>query len=243
MRPLSDDDILFLWEQGARRHPVDRALLILALHLPDTDHDLLAQMSIGQRNAWLLALRQALRGSAYEMRAACPECGETLEFQLELPVSAPDMPQPAPDALLQEGQWRVHYRSPNSYDLAAISAAENTRSARTQLIEHCILAAERAGALVDPATLPEPILQAIADDLLEREPLLEIRIAVTCALCGHGWSSIFDPLKFLWTDIDSSARHLLDEVQQLAAHYGWTERDVLSMSRARRRHYLERARA
>jgi hypothetical protein len=64
-----------------------------------------------------------------------------------------------------------------------------------------------------------------------------------CPTCGHGWSAAFDIADFFWRELKGRAKRLLDEVQELAVHYGWSEAEVLTMSPVRRRHYLERAQA
>ncbi|HUD55174.1 MAG TPA: hypothetical protein VMR02_08095 [Terracidiphilus sp.] len=45
------------------------------------------------------------------------------------------------------------------------------------------------------------------------------------------------------TQIEARARRLLYEVHTLAAAYGWSEREILSLSAPRRALYLEMVRA
>ena len=69
MRTLSESDLLELWEAGARRHPLDRALLILAAALPEQSHDRLADWPLGRRNEALARLH----------------CGRPRSFEKTLP--------------------------------------------------------------------------------------------------------------------------------------------------------------
>ncbi|HEU5135653.1 MAG TPA: hypothetical protein VFU13_10960, partial [Steroidobacteraceae bacterium] len=71
--------IISCWEQGRRRHPLDRALLLHAAATPDADPETLADRTLGERNAALLRLRQSLFGDALKSCVECPECGEALE--------------------------------------------------------------------------------------------------------------------------------------------------------------------
>jgi hypothetical protein len=50
---------------------------------------------------------------------------------------------------------------------------------------------------------------------------------------------VFDIISFFWTELDSLARRLLQDVHVLAKAYSWREADILSMSATRRQFYLE----
>jgi hypothetical protein len=65
-----------------------------------------------------------------------------------------------------------------------------------------------------------------------------MRVEVLCPACGHTWVERFDPVQFLWTELDAWAARALQDVHALARSYGWRERDILEMSAARRRVYL-----
>jgi hypothetical protein len=71
------------------------------------------------------------------------------------------------------------------------------------------------------------------------DPQADVEIARTCSACGHQWQTSFDIVSFFWTEICAQAKRLLREVDILARVYGWREADILSMSAARRRAYLE----
>jgi hypothetical protein len=48
-----------------------------------------------------------------------------------------------------------------------------------------------------------------------------------------------DIASFLWTELNVHAKRVLGEVDAFARAYGWSESEVLRMSRARRQSYLE----
>ncbi len=73
------------------------------------------------------------------------------------------------------------------------------------------------------------------------DPQADVRIDLDCASCGHRWTSPFDIARYLWTELETHARRLLYDVHALATAYGWAEADVLAVSPARRRYYLELA--
>jgi hypothetical protein len=63
--------------------------------------------------------------------------------------------------------------------------------------------------------------------------------ALTCDTCGERSSSPFDIRAFFWRELAARAHHIALDVHELARAYGWRESDVLSLSPARRRRYLE----
>ena len=71
MRVLSAQEVLSLWEWGQDRHTLDRTLGFLAVAYPDASWDELAGLSIGQRDARILALREFTVGPRLQGFAEC----------------------------------------------------------------------------------------------------------------------------------------------------------------------------
>ena len=71
MRGLYAEELLRIWEVALRQHPVDRALTILAIALPDLPRDELLAQSVGQRDACLLTVRERIFGSQFSCFAEC----------------------------------------------------------------------------------------------------------------------------------------------------------------------------
>src|SRR6266702_2021882 len=84
MRGLLAQELLYIWERGLQQHPVDRALTILAMALPEMPRDELLALSVGQRDTHLLAVREATFGSQLAGFAECPACQERLEFVFDV---------------------------------------------------------------------------------------------------------------------------------------------------------------
>ncbi len=238
IRPLSAGDILQLWEWGQDKHPLDRALALLALACPESTPEQLQSLTIGQRNSRLLTLREKTLGPTLKGFAQCAQCGTSLEFSLE--VAALRRPEPDAQAYrLAVDGLEIHFRSLNSQDLAAIVGLSQIGEARLRLVQRCVLEATQDGQPLPAAELPEPALAALVEALAEHDPQAETRLRLTCAACGHGWSALFDIFSFFWTELDARARRLLVEVHALARAYGWREADILAMGEARRHSYLE----
>lgn len=238
MHMLCAPEILQVWEWGQDKHPVDRALALLGLAYPELAPEQLRHLTIGQRNSRLLSLREKTFGPVLKGFARCAQCGAELEFAVE--VAAIRQPEAeAKEYSLQVGNLTLRYRLLNSLDLAAIVGLVEVNAARLRLIERCLLEATQAGQPLAAAELPEDALAALVEALGECDPQAETRFQLTCAACGHYWSALFDIVSFLWIELEASAGGLMAEVHTLAHAYGWSEADILAMSEARRRVYLE----
>ena len=81
-------------------------------------------------------------------------------------------------------------------------------------------------------------MREIEDALEAADPNADIAFDVHCEACGHAGTAQLDAGELLWDEIDARARALLGEVHLLASAYGWTEREILALSAARRATYL-----
>lgn len=238
---LNATNLLTAWEQAVSQHPLQRAVTLLALACPQKSVDEWARVSIGERDRQLLQLRDELFGSKFEAIATCPKCAE----RLELAFSTQDLlTQPAEIAKspgpmrLKSGGYEVDYRLPTTADLLAV--ADNPTHARELLLERC-LDARNDGVAVPAASLPGAVVRELGQRMADANPQAEVQILLDCPACSHNWPTVFDILSYLWGEIDDWAQRLLHDVHSLALVYGWSERDILSMSATRRRLYLEMA--
>jgi hypothetical protein len=253
MHGLSAQELLLIWEVGLRQQPVDRALTILALALPEAPRDELLALSVGQRDAHLLAVREGTFGAQLAGFAECLACQERLEFVLDVAdmwaehgtrdaqklVGAPlQTATPQVHEVMIEG-YALRFRLPNSLDLAQVVRCGDVTAARNLLLQRCVLQASRDDGAVAVAALPETVLTTLAESMDQYDPQAEVQLKLSCPACGESWSVMFDIVSFFWSEICVQAKRLLREVHTLARAYGWREADILSMSAARRQLYLE----
>jgi hypothetical protein len=238
MRALSALEMVRIWEIGLEQHPIERALTILMVAIPETSWNELLSLSIGQRNARLLAVREQTFGTQFSGFATCVTCQEHLEFAFDAKdaesSSEVDMTQQ-----MNAGGYHLQFRLPNSADLAAIAGQQDVNVARSQLVQQCVLQARQDGTEVAVETLPETAISALAARMAESDLQAELQLDLTCPACAHHWQLIFDIVSFFWMEISAQAKLLLREVHTLACAYGWREADILSLSTARRQFYLE----
>jgi hypothetical protein len=230
MPALSDSQILSLWESGARRHPLDRALLMLGASDADTPYARLADWPLGRRNQAVAQLRRSCFGDAVRAWLTCPACAERLEFELDGRLFAGDTVTGNDKPVVVNGQ---SFRIPTSRDLAQAARESEPLQAATRLARSCCL------SLPAPAAWSEQELDDIGRALALADPHAEICLPLQCPACGHVWEENLDIASFTWEEIEARARRLLFEVHTLAFAYGWTEAEILSLGASRRARYLE----
>ncbi len=134
----------------------------------------------------------------------------------------------------------MSFRLPESQDLAAIARGGRDDPAR-ELLERCIVSAEHRGTACAARELPPSIVAAIEDEMARADPYADTRLALECPACGHAWTLAFDIASFMWRELEARALAIVRDVHALASAYGWSERDIVQMSTAKRAVYLELA--
>jgi uncharacterized protein (UPF0212 family) len=243
MRPPSATELLNAWERGIALSPAHRAMLLLIAACPDMPVPVLKQLTIGQRNARLLALRKWLFGGQVAGVAACPQCGERLELAFDTrDVQAgpliTDGDEGTPLRVAAEG-FEVSFRVPNGEDALAIAGAADGEIARRELLKRCVLSAERAGQPQSADDLPMAVVSLIAEGMAQADPQAMVQLSLTCPACGQRWLAAFDIAAYLWAEVDDWAKRTLRDVHVLASAYSWREADILALSPTRRRLYLD----
>ena len=244
---LTSEGLLRVWDAGVGRHSADRALTILAAAYPDVPRERLTQLTVGRRDAALLSVREATFGSMLPGGVVCPACGERLDLALDTTAiragdyRPPDEPDEQLNGRFVADGYAVRFRAPDSRDLAALAACPDPAAGRVELARRCLLAVERDGVRCELDSLPEAVIEELARQLQALDPQAEVLLDLTCPACDHRWQVTFDVVSFFWSEIAAGAKRLLREVHALARAYGWREAEILAMSTARRRSYLELA--
>ena len=79
MRALSSTELLSAWERGSDQTPAQGVLALLGAACPEVPIESLAHLSVGQRDAQLLKLREVTFGPCLTGLADCPQCGQCVE--------------------------------------------------------------------------------------------------------------------------------------------------------------------
>jgi len=224
-----EPQILALWERGVGlgRWAREDSLLV-ALGPPPSQ--------LGARNAALLHLRGRLFDRAWPLCSRCPACAADYEFVadcLALADQLSALAAPPATARIDHSGRSIELRAPIVNDLREIAVLPDAQSAARALLARCVS---------DGGTLDELDEQAVADlsaHLEGLDPGAVVSFALHCPHCGHDWSAAIDVGDALWCELQRAAERALIEIDALARAYGWSEREVLSLSPVRRAAYLQ----
>lgn len=244
-------DLLNTWDWGQHQSPLERALRLLAAAHPHASVDTLAELTVGQRDTKLLALRESLFGPHLTGLVNCPACGELLELNFtvmdvigaSVSGSVPEQAltgEGAEALSLSVGGYEVLFRLADSRDLQAVSAVEEAPAARRQLLQRCIISIESEGESRTAGELPQEIIAAIEERMAAADPQADLQLSLSCIACTHSWQTAFDIVSFLWSELDNWAHRTLHDVHLLASAYGWSEAETLALSPWRRRLYIDK---
>jgi hypothetical protein len=232
MRTLSSSDFLDLWEQGNSMHPLDQGLLVLAAVFPGTSYEGLADWPVGRRNRALVELRLKCFGPDLQGWTSCTRCGEKLEIEVDgrsLATQAKQAETSESDPIHVSGH---SFRLPTSRDLARAAKETDPFSMSLCLIEGCRLDAGESTAW------SEEDLEEVGESMASADPMAEIPLTLDCPACENKWNATLDITTFVWAEVEARAKRVLFEIHALASQYGWTEREILSLSDRRRTLYL-----
>jgi HD-GYP domain-containing protein (c-di-GMP phosphodiesterase class II) len=129
----------------------------------------------------------------------------------------------------------AQFRLPTSHDLAAIADSADVDSAEQALLRRLQVEGPHQAAW------SEAQRDEIEAALDAADPGAHIELDLACAECGTQWRAPLDIATSLWDELQAHAQHVVGQVHQLAATYGWSERDIVAMSPARRQLYLHAA--
>jgi hypothetical protein len=238
---IGADAVVRIWERGRREHPVDRALIVLAVLTGRPTREL-AEISVERRDIMLLAWRSRLLGPALAGYAACPSCG----CGVDVALTAVDLEEPEDHFVVEVRGVSLAVRMPTSLDLLAVAGCETVETARRMLVQRCLGDSPtddgNAIARTGPDALNDQEMAAAAEAELDRRAELSaVTVELACPDCHHGWTVELDIAAFTWREIEILADRLLRQVDVLARRYGWSEQEILGLTPDRRRFYLELA--
>lgn len=192
-------------------------------------------LCIADRRQLMLAVVGNVAGDRCWVSADCDDCGE----RYDVPVDRSQLPRkPAgtgfPFAEVELRRRSITLRVPTGADQRAVCGSSH-QQARELLLRRCVVAVDGRkpeesffdGIRPSDVRLFEKALDEVAPDI-------GVRLAVECPACDAAQEIEVDPYQF---DVVAGASMLI-EVHTLASHYHWSERDILGLTRERRRRYL-----
>jgi hypothetical protein len=189
------------------------------------------RMLAGDRDYLMLQLRRLTLGDRVQAVLNCPTCGSKMDLELDA-AEAPVEPRP------QTAVWHwldldgraVKFRLPAGADQEYIASSDLPAAAEV-LFERCV------SADAGPPLTPEE-KDAVIDAMDHAAPQVDIELDLKCPECGNNFTTPFDMTSFFFDEMRIAGKQFFREVHSLAFYYHWSESEILSMARERRRMYL-----
>jgi hypothetical protein len=237
LRPLRGEDELFLAEEGASLLPAARTTALLTRCLvrlgpcEPVSEERVRSLSVGDREALLLHVRRSTLGERIPCVLACPACAEAIDVELlvsDLLVPPYDRWPEWHELDLGSGT-AVRFRLPTGADqeAAAPVALDDPAAAARLVLERCVDGPVGSAA----AVLPEALARL--------DPQAEIVLELACPACAERFTALFDTGDYLCRELLARQGALFHEVHALARAYHWNEGEILALTPARRRVYLD----
>src|SRR3954471_3167193 len=124
MRSLNTQEFLQLWDESLDRPLLEKTLRLLSKACDIDDWKKLEKLSIGERDARLLQLREWIFGKKLKNLSTCPVCNETIEWETnteDLHLQSVHQGLSVNTFYLQQNEFMIHYRLPDSYDISAFA--------------------------------------------------------------------------------------------------------------------------
>ena len=239
LHSLAADELLDAWERALPQVGLERALTLLATATGQSWAEL-AALPLGVRNAHLLEMHVLSMGDELQAVTDCPHCGERLEMDFRISdLLAVQRLEQATEPRAQKTLQRelrvngslLEYRLLTTDDLIGVGAENDPEAARRALLERVVTWVSTEHGDADPVVLSEPVIQTLAAEIEQDDPLAAIRMRSTCPNCRHNWDTVLEIASFFWNEVDAWAKHTLREVHTLATAYGWSEQEILAPAR------------
>jgi hypothetical protein len=198
--------------------------------------------TLGECHARLMTLHARLFGRELELISHCPACDAVAQFSGDCEALAAQMWPRIDDAPLHRLEacgHEIEFRLPDSGDIAMASVEQDEGDFTQRLLDRCVLACTRDGAVVPASQLPAPVLDALSRQMETLDPGASVSFALDCPRCATRWQAPLDVGEMVWQKVQAAAERLLLDVDALARTYGWTEREVLRLNPLRRAAYLQ----
>ncbi len=211
--------------------------------------NLAVRLSVADRDMLILYLRMLTFGPEIRGFTECPHkgCGSKLDFtfdltRIEIPFikKGEDIYSASIDYQLKKTTFS--YREPDGSDQEAISGLVNIEPYRAllELLSGCLIQVEGLSGISFKtlSELPQDVLLGMDKIIAEGMTSLDWDIELNCAECNKSFISTLDIQAFFYEELQFSKDDFWREVHQLAFYYHWSEADILSLTRWKRKMYL-----
>jgi hypothetical protein len=207
---------------------------------PTMSEEIARNMLVGDREYLVVRLFEQSCATAINTQLQCPgeDCRAIMDVTLPLCEMKPD-PKPVSRGyhelnLRSDPSRTITFRLPTGADQEALSSIEDEARAAAVLLARCTGLDQDELDRLGAAACEE--IEAAMEQLA---PEADIEIEANCPECGRLFSGRASwPLHCL-ADVASQAARVEQDVHVLAWHYHWSEADILFLTRAKRRRYID----
>lgn len=228
---------------------LSRCLKRVGSHSPVTT-SLVRDLLIHDRDFLMWKLRELTLGKRIRAMIVCgdPKCAQSMDIALNLDDVMPAL-KPVDRRVFtfdvsEDGEtFEFAFRLPAGADQEA--CAEFVRDDPFPAVNHLlaqIVLRVNDNCSIDKGAidaLSPAILSALEQRIEELAPLASIDIEAACVECERPSVSPLDVTSFFLNELQHNQRMLEREVHFIAWHYHWPEREILALTRRKRRRYID----
>jgi len=211
------------------------------------DKSLIRGLLIGDRDYVIIKLRSLTFGARLDLVLQCPDpqCGALMDMTVDLdeieferkPVSQLYFKLDVGNETEARGH-SLEVRLPNGGDQEACAALmPDEPAALEELLRRCVRGFD--AEVIDREFILSPRVRLeIEKKMSELAPRAEIDVETECPECRHILGTTIDVASLFLDELVGGLDSLERDVHLLAWHYHWSEDEILSMTRPRRRRYV-----
>lgn len=224
--------------------------------LDRVDSSLIRKLLVADRDFLVIKLRLMTFGPRVDCVLRCPDpdCSKLMDLTFSLedleierkPVTQHyikiQRPVAPGECESERFAGSIEFRFPNGEDqeVCAPRFAIDKEAAAAELLSRCIRLVDYCsdvdGARVSSLSHAQRL--EIEERMSQLAPLAEIDMEAACPECGKFLGASFDALTLFLEELTGSFRGVERDVHFLAWHYHWSEQEILSMTRRKRRRYV-----
>lgn len=210
---------------------------------------------VADRLYLLLKLRALTFGGRVQSSVHCPwpDCGKKVDLNFNIddipvresidkgPVYTIEISEEALERSSDIKRKHVTFRLPTGVDQEAIGGLvlKNEALALTRLLERCVAGSGDGYGSEFIAGLSPLAKMEIEKAMENAAPAVDTIMEAHCPECGRDFSIPLDIQDFFFGELRTSRDLLYREVHYLSYHYHWSEREIMDMTREKRRGYID----
>lgn len=200
-------------------------------------------LTIGKRIECVLAIVMSGRASKLPIHLRClnQTCQEPMEieFSLEEVAALQHRTDDADPFAIQIDSRNLQFRKPTGSDQLEWleDSFPDEDAAIKRMIQTLLCNDEKAGSDHE-FLIPDEWVKTIDEAMAEIDPLVNFSLTIHCPHCDEDGLYNINLEESLLCELHQAQKNLIETIHRLAAHYHWSEQQILSIPPWRRFHYL-----